>query len=51
LFFTLVAPSYRDEAGQFAPPDKNASEELLPDNPDHLEPFLAIDSRMEGIIR
>jgi hypothetical protein len=43
LFFTLVAPSHRDEAGQFAPPDENASEQLLPNKPNHLEPFLAID--------
>jgi hypothetical protein len=43
FFFTLVAPSHRDEAGQVAPPNENASEQLLLDDPDHLEPFLAVD--------
>src|SRR5580658_6791031 len=36
LFFTLAAPSHRNEAWQIAPPDENAGEQLLLDDPDHL---------------
>lgn len=42
FFFTLVAPSHRDEAGQVAPPDENAGKQLLPDEPDRLESLFAV---------
>src|SRR5690554_4590966 len=42
-FLTLVAPSHRYETGQIAPPDENAGKQPLPDNSDHLEPFLTVD--------
>jgi hypothetical protein len=47
-FFTLVAPSHRDEAGQVAPPDENAGEQILPDDPDHLESLFAVDLTERG---
>jgi hypothetical protein len=43
FFFTLVAPSHRDETGQIVPPDEDAGEQPFPDEADHLEALLAVD--------
>ena len=43
FFFTVIAPSDRNEPRQPVPPDEDAREQLSVDKADHLEPFLAVD--------